>query len=169
MSSAGDTSAPQKQQVRDKLFIRVHPSAFLQLWNVFLQVCKKQNPPVTLQDLRFDIGSIDITGPGSTEALLATMRPFKMNEPEEKSTVNGVFVLLSECYSPTCTRDQLCYSIACPRRLEQVSRLNLKITSGLRKEDSANVNDDEVSPYTCVSTRARRNRLTMYHGALNSS
>lgn len=66
-----------------------------------------------------------------------------MDEPEDMS-VNGVFVLLSECYSPTCTRDQLCYSIACPRRLEQVSRLNLKITSGLRKEDSANVNDDEV-------------------------
>lgn len=66
-----------------------------------------------------------------------------MDEPEE-TPVNGVFVLLSECYSPTCTRDQLCYSIACPRRLEQVSRLNLKITSGLRKEDSANVNDDEV-------------------------
>ncbi|KAL6902865.1 CNH domain-containing protein [Trichoderma evansii] len=66
-----------------------------------------------------------------------------MDEPED-TPVNGVFVLLSECYSPTCTRDQLCYSIACPRRLEQVSRLNLKITSGLRKEDSANINDDEV-------------------------
>lgn len=65
-------------------------------------------------------------------------------QPEEKSAVNGVFVLLSECYSPTCTRDQLCYSIACPRRLEQVSRLNLKITSGLRKPDSAHVQDDEV-------------------------
>lgn len=67
-----------------------------------------------------------------------------VDEPEEKPSVNGVFVLLSECYSPTCTRDQLCYSIACPRRLEQVSRLNLKINPGLRKEDSANVNDDEV-------------------------
>ena len=67
-----------------------------------------------------------------------------MDEPEDKPPVNGVFVLLSECYSPTCTRDQLCYSIACPRRLEQVSRLNLKMGPGLRKEDSANVNDDEV-------------------------
>lgn len=67
-----------------------------------------------------------------------------MDEPEDKAPVNGVFVLLSECYSPTCTRDQLCYSIACPRRLEQVSRLNLKIQPGLRKEDSANVNDDEI-------------------------
>ena len=65
-------------------------------------------------------------------------------QPEEKAAVNGVFVLLSECYSPTCTRDQLCYSIACPRRLEQVSRLNLKISSGLRKPESANIQDDEV-------------------------
>jgi len=65
-------------------------------------------------------------------------------ETEEKPAVNGVFVLLSECYSPTCTRDQLCYSIACPRRLEQVSRLNLKTGPGLRKEGPANVNDDDV-------------------------
>ncbi|KAI1080231.1 CNH-domain-containing protein [Whalleya microplaca] len=65
-----------------------------------------------------------------------------MDEPEEKHPVNGVFVLLSECYSPTCTRDQLCYSIACPRRLEQVSRLNLKPQVGLRKDQDATLNDD---------------------------
>ena len=64
--------------------------------------------------------------------------------PDDKPAVNGVFVLLSECYSPTCTRDRLCYSIACPRRLEQVSRLNLKATPGLRKEDPAQIADDEV-------------------------
>lgn len=65
-------------------------------------------------------------------------------EDEEKDALNGVFVLLSECYSPTCTREQLCYSIACPRRLEQVSRLNLKITAGLQKPESANIIDDEA-------------------------
>ncbi|EMR69667.1 putative rho guanyl nucleotide exchange factor protein [Eutypa lata UCREL1] len=68
-------------------------------------------------------------------------RESMMDEPEEKPTVNGVFVLLSECYSPTCTRDQLCYSIACPRRLEQVSRLNLKPQVGLKKEQDI-LNDD---------------------------
>ncbi|TQN70379.1 Rho1 guanine nucleotide exchange factor 1 [Colletotrichum shisoi] len=67
-----------------------------------------------------------------------------MEEPEEKPPVNGVFVLLSECYSPTCTRDQLCYSIACPRRLEQVSRLNLKIQPGLKKESDNAANEDDV-------------------------
>ncbi|KAI0476078.1 CNH domain-containing protein [Xylariaceae sp. FL0804] len=65
-----------------------------------------------------------------------------LDEPEEKTPVNGVFVLLSECYSPTCTRDQLCYSIACPRRLEQVSRLNLKPQVGLKKDQDAMINDD---------------------------
>ena len=62
-------------------------------------------------------------------------------EVEEKGAVDGVFVLLSECYSPTCTRDQLCYSIACPRRLEQVSRLNLKMGPGLKAEGPAVVDD----------------------------
>lgn len=67
-----------------------------------------------------------------------------MEEPEDKPPVNGVFVLLSECYSPTCTRDQLCYSIACPRRLEQVSRLNLKVGGGLKKGDESNINEDDA-------------------------
>lgn len=67
-----------------------------------------------------------------------------MEEPEDKPAVNGVFVLLSECYSPTCTRDQLCYSIACPRRLEQVSRLNLKMGPGLKKGDETAVTEDDA-------------------------
>lgn len=67
-----------------------------------------------------------------------------MDEPTEESSVNGVFVLLTECYSPTCTPDQLCYSIACPRRLEQQSRLNLKPQPGLRSEKAqADLQDDE--------------------------
>lgn len=50
--------------------------------------------------------------------------------------VNGVFTLLAECYSPTCTRDHLCYSIACPRRLEQQARLNMKPQPGLKRAES---------------------------------
>lgn len=69
--------APTKTVKKDhrKLWIRVHPSAFLQLWQDILDVSKKQTPPVMVEDLRFDIGSIEITGPGSTEALLATLKP----------------------------------------------------------------------------------------------
>ncbi|PGH12311.1 hypothetical protein AJ79_04377 [Helicocarpus griseus UAMH5409] len=59
-----------------------------------------------------------------------------MGEEDPVSEVNGVFTLLTECYSPTCTRDKLCYSIACPRRLEQQARLNLKPQPGLRSSAS---------------------------------
>ena len=74
---------------------------------------------------------------------------FRESLMEDNSTnVNGVFTLLTECYSPTCTRDRLCYSIACPRRLEQQARLNLKPQPGLRREQSntslhADENDEQ--------------------------
>lgn len=61
---------------------------------------------------------------------------FKEALLEEPPEVNGVFTLLTECYSPTCTRDNLCYSIACPRRLEQQQRLGQKLQPGLKRETS---------------------------------
>lgn len=57
-------------------------------------------------------------------------------EDIEDDLPNGVFTLLTECYSPTCTRDRLCYSIACPRRLEQQARLNMRPTPGLKRAES---------------------------------
>jgi ribonuclease P/MRP protein subunit POP1 len=74
MADADKPQAASKNPQR-KLFIRVHPSAFLQLWQCLLDISKKQNPPVMVEDLRFEIGSIEITGPGSMEALLAALRP----------------------------------------------------------------------------------------------
>lgn len=64
-----------KKKSRRKVFVRVHPSAFLQLWNELLVVSHRQNPPVMVEDLRFEIGSIEITGPGSAEALIAALKP----------------------------------------------------------------------------------------------
>ncbi|KAL4781592.1 ribonucleases P/MRP protein subunit POP1-domain-containing protein [Aspergillus varians] len=79
----GDTNGKRKSEQKDKtkIFIRVHPSAFLRLWNELLGISKKQNPPVMVEDLRFEIGSIEITGPGSTEALIAALRPLKKEIP----------------------------------------------------------------------------------------
>ncbi|RAK96721.1 ribonuclease P/MRP protein subunit POP1 [Aspergillus ibericus CBS 121593] len=75
MADADDAGKGKKQKDRKKVFVRVHPSAFLQLWNALLGISKKQNPPVMVEDLRFEIGSIEITGPGAMEALLASFKP----------------------------------------------------------------------------------------------
>ncbi|PCH36385.1 CNH-domain-containing protein [Wolfiporia cocos MD-104 SS10] len=61
---------------------------------------------------------------------------------------SGVFTLLTDCYSPTCSRDQLCYSIACPRRMEQQARLNMKPQPGLKKQMSRESLGDLVEPGT---------------------
>ncbi|MCJ1403058.1 hypothetical protein MMC11_006281 [Xylographa trunciseda] len=63
--------------VKDKrcLLLRVHPSAFLQLWMEILKVAKMQRPPAAVEDLRFEIGSIEVMGPGATEALVGALHP----------------------------------------------------------------------------------------------
>ncbi|KAL0083844.1 CNH domain-containing protein [Phycomyces blakesleeanus] len=47
---------------------------------------------------------------------------------------NGVFTVLTECYSPTCSRDQPCYSTSCPRKLKTVLKRTQSQASLQEKE-----------------------------------
>lgn len=76
----------------------------------------------------------------------------KGEETEPYHQVNGVFTILAECYSPTCTRTRLCYSISCPKRLEQQARLNLKPKGGLKRNISVAIDDEEEEKSTWSST-----------------
>ncbi|KAF4433122.1 hypothetical protein F53441_13792 [Fusarium austroafricanum] len=69
---ANQESKKEQRQV----FLRIHPSAFLELFNELLSLIKQENPRLYIEDLRFEIGSIDLTGPGSTETLLAVLRSY---------------------------------------------------------------------------------------------
>ena len=84
------------------VMIRVHPSAFLQLWTKSLQIGKRQRPQVMVEDLRFEIGSIEITGPGSTEALQSTLWPFGITNKLERSshTPAGTWISLRALTNP---------------------------------------------------------------------
>ncbi|KAL4904704.1 hypothetical protein BDW74DRAFT_27979 [Aspergillus multicolor] len=106
----------QKQKDTTKIFVRVHPSAFLRLWNELLVISKKQNPPVMVEDLRFEIGSIDITGPGATEALLAVLRPLNHAAPPTESP-EAVWSALLGVTNPSSLPQNalLSFSISDPR------------------------------------------------------
>jgi hypothetical protein len=54
----------------------------------------------------------------------------------EDELPTGVFTMLTECYSSTCSTTQLCYSITCPRRMEQQARLNMKPQRELKAQIS---------------------------------
>lgn len=83
--STSDANAKEKRKVKldRRLFIRVHPSAFQQFWLELLKAAKMQKPQVLVEDLRFEIGSIEISGPGATEALLGVLKP--RHSPSEES------------------------------------------------------------------------------------
>ena len=68
-----------------KLLLRVHPSAFLHLWVECLSIAKMQQPPPSIEDLRYEIGSIEVTGPGATEALIGVLRPIVKPLTESRS------------------------------------------------------------------------------------
>ena len=57
-----------EEQTR-KAFVRVHPSAFHSIWDLLSEQSKLCEPPPALEDLRFDLGSVELTGPSSMEAL----------------------------------------------------------------------------------------------------
>ncbi|KAK3644437.1 Ribonucleases P/MRP protein subunit pop1 [Elasticomyces elasticus] len=73
-----DGTATVMEKRKRKMFLRVHPSAFYQLWEEMLRLAKVAKPAVSVEDLRFEIGSIEITGPGATEALLGALWPSSM-------------------------------------------------------------------------------------------
>ncbi|KAF2999513.1 hypothetical protein E8E14_001626 [Neopestalotiopsis sp. 37M] len=68
-------SKPELKVVR-QLFIRLHPSAFLETFNELLRVAKGLTPRPYIEDLRYEIGSIEVSGPDSTEALLGILSPY---------------------------------------------------------------------------------------------
>ncbi|KAI1744642.1 POPLD domain-containing protein [Xylaria scruposa] len=72
-----DTDKPSRQ-----LFIRIHPSAFRETFDELLRLIKAYKPKPYLQDLRHEIGSIDVTGPDATEALLGVLKPFNSSAKE---------------------------------------------------------------------------------------
>ncbi|GKT96226.1 POPLD domain-containing protein [Colletotrichum tofieldiae] len=82
---AGSEEGTQTGKTQRQVYIRVHPSAFLEVFNELLRLVKMQNPRLYIEDLRFEIGSIELTGPASTEALLGILHPYHVKEgPKEQ-------------------------------------------------------------------------------------
>ncbi|ORY26665.1 CNH domain-domain-containing protein [Naematelia encephala] len=100
-------------------------------------------PATSSSNLAYPMGSpqllTKISSGGSVPTGLSV--PEETSDSEDDLPV-GVFTLLTDCYSPTCSREALCYSINCPRRLEQMKRLNMKPQPGLsRKLSSESIKD----------------------------
>ena len=64
----------------------------------------------------------------------------------------GVFTVLTDCYSPTCTRERTCYSMNCPRKAAKVRssimdylKAHIAIHKALKRSHSQETLQSEVS------------------------
>ena len=57
---------------------------------------------------------------------------------------NGVFTVLTDCYSPTCSRGKFCYSVSCPRRLEQTRTSRRPAYHHVRSSSKSSLLAEEV-------------------------
>ncbi|KAK7757669.1 Ribonucleases P/MRP protein subunit pop1 [Diatrype stigma] len=99
-----------------RLFIRLHPSAFLETFDELRRLVKKQNPRPFIEDLRHEIGSIEITGSDSTESLLGILKPY-VSETHSKEPQGLKFEKLAGCRDPASLPlgSLLAFSIMDPR------------------------------------------------------
>ncbi|KFX94752.1 hypothetical protein V490_04191, partial [Pseudogymnoascus sp. VKM F-3557] len=127
-----DTSKKAKKLPRRRLFIRIHPAAFLELWNEVLRVSKMQYPIVHVEDLRFDIGSIELTGPSATEALIGTLHRFDERTAEHGSVFKSLAGVTNAASLP-------------PNALLSFSILDPRLRYPPRKIDLPKPNDEEAA------------------------
>ncbi|KAL2017056.1 hypothetical protein VTK56DRAFT_2629 [Thermocarpiscus australiensis] len=110
------TTSGHPKKPRRQLFIRTHPSCFLELFEHLLKLAKMQTPQLYIEDLRFEIGSIELTGPGSTETLLGVLQPY-FDKPDEEERHAQVFKALAGVTNPaSLPKDSiLAFSVKDPR------------------------------------------------------
>jgi ribonuclease P/MRP protein subunit POP1 len=128
MNTDNEETKRKKVKLDRKLLIRIHPYAFNQFWTELLKAAKMQKPQVLVEDLRFEIGSIEVTGPGSTEALLGILKP--RHEPKENS-VEQVWTSLAGLNNPASLPDKvlLAFDIIDPRLSHPPKQINLPTTA----------------------------------------
>ncbi|KAM3434682.1 hypothetical protein NHJ13734_005912 [Beauveria thailandica] len=106
----------EQSKTQRQLFLRMHPAAFKEVFDELLRLTKTETPRLYMEDLRFEIGSIELTGPASTEALLAVLTPHPAGG---KSSLNQgrIFQSLDGLTNPAAltANATLAFSIQDPR------------------------------------------------------
>ncbi|GAN06050.1 CNH-domain-containing protein [Mucor ambiguus] len=76
---------------------------------------------------------------------------------KEDDMPNGVFTLLTDCYSSTCTVENTCYSVLCPRRFNQSQNSLYE-----ENEDRLWINTVSKSLSNSLSTKEKRRQENIY-------
>ncbi|KAI8346170.1 CNH domain-containing protein [Blakeslea trispora] len=74
---------------------------------------------------KYDMDEVEDEGGGSVECQSKSnyaMKEKRAKKEQDNQLPNGIFTLLTNCYSPTCTPDSYCYSPICPRKIQKTNQ-----------------------------------------------
>ncbi|RMZ81360.1 hypothetical protein DV738_g2164, partial [Chaetothyriales sp. CBS 135597] len=110
-----------KKKLDRRILVRVHPAGFHGFWIELVKAAKLQKPQVLIEDLRYEIGSLQVTGPGSTEALAGVLKPRHEATP---GAVGEVWAALSPISDPAALppRCVLALDVVDPRLIRRSER-----------------------------------------------
>ncbi|TRX90996.1 hypothetical protein FHL15_008201 [Xylaria flabelliformis] len=151
---------PEAEKSSRQLFIRIHPSAFRETFDELLRLIKAYKPKPYLQDLRHEIGSIDVTGPDATEALLGVLKPFN---PTAKEAHASKFESLLGLRDPASLPlgSLLAFSIVDPRlkyppqKVQPPEATSQQVQLQLMESVSAFRKEEVLTPYELFDRDAR--------------
>ena len=134
---ADTDETPRKKKLKALIMIRIEPSAFYQFWLELAKVAKTQRPQVLVEDLRFEIGTIEITGPESTFALRTVLKPAK--HAAGFGAVGETWTKLPARTSPASLPQNCLFGFNCVD-----PRLHFPPTRNKAQQDINNVEDVQV-------------------------
>ncbi|POS81227.1 POPLD domain-containing protein [Diaporthe helianthi] len=83
--AAGTEHTKKPERVERQLFVRLHPSCFLEVFDLLVSLTKREQPRLYIEDLRFEIGSIQLVGPGAAETLSGIIVPYHSSEKSKEA------------------------------------------------------------------------------------
>ncbi|OAA42763.1 Ribonuclease P/MRP, subunit POP1 [Metarhizium rileyi] len=109
-------NAANTGQEKRQIYLRINPAAFLEVFTELVRLSKMKGSGVYVEDLRFEIGSIELTGPASTETLLSTLTAYATDN-KSKNRHAGIFESLKGLTNPASlpANSILGFSIQDPR------------------------------------------------------
>ncbi|CAI4210819.1 unnamed protein product [Parascedosporium putredinis] len=147
-----------ERRKRREVFLRVHPSAFLELFDELLRLIKMETPRLYIEDLRFEVGSIEFTGPASTEVLSGVLVPYTRDGKPMESH-GKLFKALTGLTNPASlpANSVLGFSVQDPRLQYPARTVNLQnvVADELLNTLASWPAEDGLQPYQLWSRDAR--------------
>lgn len=149
------TARPNDKAGR-QVYVRVHPACFLEVFEILVKLIKRETPRLYVEDLRFEIGSIEATGPSAFEALLGIIRPYYQKNGNREADAELFRSLTTAATAAALPPDAvLGFSAQDPRLCYPPRTVQAQTAANRPSVEARNLNHTNSTPFLLFDRDAR--------------